>query len=1543
MNEIQQLIVRDTSTALGFSNIFPKSWTEAITDKKTREALDEILDRFNFIHLPYAGSAEATRVQLDIRYRRRALWVSYIDDSESLVVEYYNNDALNDSDWSNSDYWVPYNTAKYQPNSIGLDSLSPEVLEYIEGKIPTEFYQLNPEDLTENSAHQISLANRDWSNGKGYIIIRKGDITQDLFLNENTNYIIRYDHSLNNQSIEIPNNSSLIFEGGSFSNGTITFTDTTLLGDYSFNNVVFYGSLLNKYLILNRFGLDVGDVDAGLSINNILDLLKGMASIPQLYISNGYYDIQTPILLNIPNLDFIGANQTYLVHKGTRAVINIDANDIKVSNLNIQSASRQESSLFVVYSGHTNITCKDLMFQSDSTTVRNISINSDLVSFYNLYISGGYSGIELNSVNQVNIFDSHIGGTKIGMILKNIHYCDIERIQFESTEDNDISVASSTYNNFSNIKGVSPIVEQGSYNKWENISNPSIFTIEGKMNIVNNCRLSGVNLSANSQYNTLSNIEICENSGGIKNDITDNGRYNEKYQIYGSSKYKVTSQYIEKDIIATSYNLVGTQNIYFGHNEINTFIPFKTDSAIGISLEAEDTLKIYKKFSSNYLYYSVKINNVWVEEILSTHRFPIYKGTDYFETPVEGALYYNSAQHTLNVYNGSDWISFSRVDELEEVQSSLTDSLISLSESVETKMSEVDTDLENLAGQISDILADIEQLNKDLLEYQQATEENIFNAIEPLNTSILQIDEDLTTLQRETFESIEYLQDRINQTADLIADLYPIINVYDSLDTNRLDPVFKPFITYSNCGIGVDFEKSSADSVASGSFRIYSADNNDPYLYMAKKLATQGWLLDIPISTHRTPIRGGSSNFRIPNPSLGCLHFNSDSGYLEVFDGTYWKAVATESGVLTKEMEEYILLLMKVLKIHWNEEQTDNENTEEDNETSNQEGSSTESTQEVIEESTDSESSTEDSTPEQEEGIEGLDPNGPRIVSLESLVNFWTTKAISTKGLDETAESETTGGLDIELLWEELSSGLEDDSKKINIERLDLIALSEWIRSLGITSEETDPRFNNWITTVYNPWIESFNTWVGELDSWKESVEDSIATFNSWFTFHTDTNSLESNYGFWSSKYISTKGIDTTALSIVSEPLVQTMIDETLESKNYVTVDTLTTTLQPYATQDWVNEQIANINTGGASSNNFDLWLENTFNVWSANVDSSLNSLSSAVSTNTDNIATLTSSLTLINNSISSIITSLNSLTYLKELFAKETHNSTYRIKAKYGLYSNDWISTKGVDNSTAITSGLDEDDVYALIEEYLAENPISVTFTESDPVFTAWKNSAYINKVNDLQAQITANVGRLDTIESTLESIKNQIEELEDRVDILDNMFDMVTETINGTSYTYIRANYGLYSNNFISTKGVDVNSTYTFQVLEFSDINSSISDDLNTVFNAYTIQQLYNKVKTITYNNTLTTGDQIKIGSLVTAEGNNIDVYIPQFANVDTSIYALKEDLDGFITTQELANTLNPIKTYVDKLKEVITVTDSIITIDTSVTVNGNLTSIT
>lgn len=1539
MNEIQQLIVRDTSSALGIRNIFPKSWTEAITDKKTREALDEILDRFNFIHLPYAGSAEATRLQLDIRYRRRALWVSYIDDSDSLVVEYYNNDTLNDSDWSNSDYWVPYNTARYQPNSIGLDSLAPEVLEYIEGKIPTEFYQLNVEDLVENSAHQISFANRDWSNGKGYIIIRKGDITQDLFLNENTNYIIRYDHSLNNQNIEIPNNSSLIFEGGSFSNGTITFTDTTLLGDYSFNNVVFYGSLLNKYLILNRFGLDIGDVDAGLSINNILDLLKGMASIPQLYISNGYYDIQTPILLNIPNLDFIGADQTYLVHKGTRAVINIDANDIKVSNLNIQSASRQEQSLFVVYSGHTNITCKDIMFQSDSTTIRNISINSDLVSFYNLYISGGYSGIELNSVNQVNIFNSHIKSTKIGMVLKNIHHCDIERIQFESIEDNDISVVSSTYNNFSNIKGVSPIVEQGSYNKWENINNPSVFTIEGKMNTVNNCRLSGVSLTANSQYNTLSNIEICENSGGLKNDITDNGRYNEKYQIYGSSKYKVTSQYIEKDIIATSYNLVGTQNIYFGHNEINTFIPFKTNSAIGISLEAEDVLKIYKKFSSNYLYYSVKINNVWVEEVLSTHRFPIYKGTAYFETPVEGALYYNSTQHTLNVYNGTDWISFSRVDELEEVQNSLTDSLISLSESVETKMSEVDADLENLANQISDIVTDIDQLNRDLLEYQQTTEENILTAIEPFSTLVPQLDADLTTLQRETFESIEYLQDRINQTADLIADLYPIINVYDSLDTNRLDPIFKPFITYSNCGIGVDFEKSSADSVTSGSFRIYSADNNDPYLYMAKKLATQGWLLDIPISTHRTPIRGGSSNFRIPNPSLGCLHFNSDSGCLEVFDGTYWKAVATESGVLTKEMEEYILLLMKVLKIHWNEEQTDNENTEEDNETSNQEGSSTESTQEVIEEE-----STEGSTPGQEEGIEGLDPNGPRIVSLESLVNFWTTKAISTKGLDDTTESETTGGLDIELLWEELSSGLEDDSKKINIERLDLIALSEWVRSLGIASEESDPRFNNWITTVYNPWIESFNTWVGELDSWKESVEDSIRTFNSWFTFHADTNSLESNYGFWTSKYISTKGIDTTALSIVSEPLVQTMIDETLEGKNYVTVDTLTTTLQPYATQDWVNEQIANINTGGSSSSNFDLWLENTFNVWSANVDNSLNSLSSAVSTNTNNIATLTSSLTLINNNISSIIDSLNSLTYLKDLFDKEAHNSTYRIKAKYGLYSNNWISTKGVDSSTAITAGLDEEDVYALIEEYLAENPISITFTESDPIFTAWKNSAYTNTVNNLQAQITANVDRLDTIEGTLGDIQDELVRLDDRLEELESMFTKVTETINGTSYTYIRANYGLYSNNFISTKGVDVNSTYTFQVLEFSDINNNIADDLNTVFNAYTIQQLYNKVNTITYNNTLTTGGQIKIGSLVTAEGSNIDVYIPQFANVDTSIYALKEDLDEYASRIiDLSEALENINEYIDPLKSAITVTESTVTINRPVTVNGNVTSIT
>lgn len=234
--ENQQLIKKDRS-ANSYSKIFPWTFTDLVLDRVTKESLDNILVRNNFIALPYVGSKAATRLQVPMKNRRRGIWLSYIDYAGTLTVEYYNDNNLDDNHWQDSSYWLPYNTAEFQPASVGLSALAQEVFDWINSQI-TAAVKLNPEDLQKNSSGQIEEANRAYDtstfSGLGYRILRKNIqsnkniLTQSMINMPNTVYEIRYDFDLNGNTINIPENCVLKFEGGSLNCGTIKGNNTNV-------------------------------------------------------------------------------------------------------------------------------------------------------------------------------------------------------------------------------------------------------------------------------------------------------------------------------------------------------------------------------------------------------------------------------------------------------------------------------------------------------------------------------------------------------------------------------------------------------------------------------------------------------------------------------------------------------------------------------------------------------------------------------------------------------------------------------------------------------------------------------------------------------------------------------------------------------------------------------------------------------------------------------------------------------------------------------------------------------------------------------------------------------------------------------------------------------------------------------------------------------------------------------------------------------------------------------------------------------------------
>ena len=61
---------------------------------------------------------------------------------------------------------------------------------------------------------------------------KRNILEQDMLTSEDTRYIIRWDYDLDGKAITIPANSVLMFDGGSFYNGTVYINGAGILPDY---------------------------------------------------------------------------------------------------------------------------------------------------------------------------------------------------------------------------------------------------------------------------------------------------------------------------------------------------------------------------------------------------------------------------------------------------------------------------------------------------------------------------------------------------------------------------------------------------------------------------------------------------------------------------------------------------------------------------------------------------------------------------------------------------------------------------------------------------------------------------------------------------------------------------------------------------------------------------------------------------------------------------------------------------------------------------------------------------------------------------------------------------------------------------------------------------------------------------------------------------------------------------------------------------------------------------------------------------------------
>lgn len=181
-----------------------------------------------------------------------------------------------------------------KPGSVDPDDLSEATKQLIGNKSITNLPDEEDITVTDNQTLKLKdkeYAPRDYS-GMGRVYLRKhyvngvNTLTQHMMREPNTIYIIQYDYCLAGQTIEVPENCVLRFEGGSLRNGVLNGHNTCVSGKGITENLGLDG-LFKDINVVNY--KDITDISV--VINNLLKVSNSI------FIPNGTYTAANEITL----------------------------------------------------------------------------------------------------------------------------------------------------------------------------------------------------------------------------------------------------------------------------------------------------------------------------------------------------------------------------------------------------------------------------------------------------------------------------------------------------------------------------------------------------------------------------------------------------------------------------------------------------------------------------------------------------------------------------------------------------------------------------------------------------------------------------------------------------------------------------------------------------------------------------------------------------------------------------------------------------------------------------------------------------------------------------------------------------------------------------------------------------------------------------------------------------------------------------------------------------------------------------------------------
>ena len=251
-----------------------------------------------------------------------------------------------------------------KPGSVDPDDLSEATKQLIGNKSITNLP--DEEDITVTDNQTLKLKDKEYApkdySGMGRVYLRKhyvngvNTLTQHMMRKPNTIYIIQYDYCLAGQTIEVPENCVLDFQGGSLRNGSLVLDNTYIVS----NNACF------------KFGLTVSGTIANDKVLSIW------------FENNGDFYNQYVNIVNISNESKIPIEfkkDTYLMNYHSTGIPSIEQSvDFCFSKLVLKTYDKSSFRLSFSNSSWQNVSIEDL--QDIQNAINNNNKEADVFKKY---------------------------------------------------------------------------------------------------------------------------------------------------------------------------------------------------------------------------------------------------------------------------------------------------------------------------------------------------------------------------------------------------------------------------------------------------------------------------------------------------------------------------------------------------------------------------------------------------------------------------------------------------------------------------------------------------------------------------------------------------------------------------------------------------------------------------------------------------------------------------------------------------------------------------------------------------------------------------------------------------------------------------------------------------------------------------------------------------------------------------------------------------------------------------------------------------------